>query len=88
MLTTAIYGPSFVATSLVVLEIFDTKILKTKYFQAFFLMYLQAHEHRDFCAIFESRFRAPNDVRTGNRDYVCIIFIALQAGEGIFEISL
>ena len=68
MLTIGIYGPSFVATSLVVLEIFDTKILKTMSFQAFFLMYLQAHEHRDFCSIFESRFRAPNDVRTGNRD--------------------
>ena len=51
-------------------------------------MYLQAHEHRDFCAIFESRFRAPNDVRTGNRNYVCSIFTALQAGEGISEISL
>ena len=51
-------------------------------------MYLQADEHRDFCAIFESRFRAPNDVRTGNRNYVCSIFIALQDGEGIFEISL
>ena len=87
-MTTGIYGISFVATSLTVLEIFVTKILKTKYFQAFFLMYLQAHEHRDFCAIFESRFRAPNDVRTGNRVYVCSIFVALHDGEGIFEIFL
>ena len=63
------------------------EILKTKYFQAFFLMYLQAHEHRDFCAIFESRFRAPNHVKTGNRGYVCSIFIAIQDGEEIFEIS-
>ena len=78
---------SFVATSLTVLEIFVTKILKTKYFQAFLPVYLQADEHRDFCAIFESRFRAPNDVRTGNRDNVCSIFIALQDGEGSFEIS-
>ena len=51
-------------------------------------MYLQADEPRDFCGIFESRFRAPNDVRTGNSDYVCSIFIALQDGEGNFEISL
>ena len=87
-MTTDIYEPSFVGTSLTVLEIFDTKILKTTYFYAFFPMYLQADEHRDFCAIFESQFRAPNDVRTGNRDNVCSIFIALHDGEGIFEISL
>ena len=88
MLTTGIYGPSFVATSFVVLEIFDTKILKTKYFQPFFSCIYRRTNIAIFVRFFESRFRAPNDVRTGNRDYVCSIFTALQAGEGISEISL
>ena len=46
------------------IEIFDTKVLKRRIFRGLFPMYLQADKHGDFCAIFEWRFGAPNDVRT------------------------
>ena len=45
------------------LKTFDTKVLKRRIFLPF-PMYLQADKHGDFCAIFEWRFGAPNNVRT------------------------
>ena len=39
-------------------------------FLGLFPMYLQADKHGDFCAIFEWRFGAPNDVRTWNRTLI------------------